>query len=73
MLRQVIQGTLSITLAGAFAALIVMYDRVGSMHAMIERMESDRKTTDAEFRAEIRRLNGMQINHERRPHGTRTP
>ena len=73
MLRQIIQGTLSIVLAGAVAGLVVMYDRIGSMHAMVEQMAADQKVTNAEFRAEIRRLNGIQVNHERRPHGTRMP
>ena len=73
MLRQTIQGALSILAAGAIAGLVVMYDRIGSVHAMVEQMAEDQKVTNAEFRAEIRRLNAMQVNHERRPHGTRMP
>lgn len=73
MLRLVFQGVMIIVVATAGVGGVVMYREVGITRALVQQMSEDQKTSNAELRGEIRRLNSMQVNHERRPHGIRTP
>ena len=60
-------------LAAAISGGVVMYREVGVTRAMVEQMASENRAALAEVRGEIRRLNNIQVNHERRPHGQRMP
>lgn len=66
------QRLLIALLVMAISGGVVMYREVGEVKTMVTSIQEKIRNTDAESREEIRRLNGMLVNHERRRHGRET-
>lgn len=73
MLKVIEQRVIAPLLIAAVIGLVVMYGNMREMRADIAAIASHTahlKSADMEARGEIRRLNGMIVDHERRRHFT---
>lgn len=72
MLKLIEQRVVPWLLIALISGGVLMYREMGEVKTMVIAIQGKIRDTDSESRDEIRRLNGMIVNHERRPHGRMT-
>ena len=60
-------------LVAAISGGVVMYREVGEIRSTVIAISENVREATAEMRGEVRQINRLILNHERRPHGQRTP